>query len=366
MLDLQKSLGVMATAVAALGACSADESGSAPGGGTGGLPVDGAGGGLANTGGGVGIGGGGPGTGGGSPGTGPCVPGTAYPVPAPLGDPTAVYQGTGNGLFEGPVWVAGAVFLSDMTFLGTGDPPPAVIHRYDAVNGGAVWLSETGSNGMAVRPDGFIVAATHLPQDLTLFDVNTTGRQALNLTYNGAHFNSPNDVTVRADGNTYFTDPDWQLGTRTSETGITGVYRVAPDGVTVALVDGTLDNPNGIALSPDGSVLYVGDYNFGGTNGRIGTYPVAADGSTGPQAEFAAGLEGPDGMTIDCAGNLYATQNGPGTITIYDPSGAVVTTIQVAASLTNLAFGGPGGTTLYATAFKTLYSIPMNVPGNPY
>ncbi len=362
MLDLRISLGVLSTAVGALCACSADGNGTT--GGTGGLPVNGTGGGTVGLGGGIGTGGGGPGSGGNSA-TGPCVPGTAYPVPAAIGNPTIVYQGGGNGLFEGTVWVAGAIFLSDMTF-GTGGPPPSTIHRYDPIAGGAVWLSDTGSNGMAVRPDGFIVAAAHVPQGLTLFDVNTGGRQALNITYNGAHFNSPNDVTVRSDGNTYFTDPDWQLGGRTNETGMTGVYRVAPDRVTVTLVDGSLDNPNGIALSPDGSVLYVGDYNFGGANGRIGTYPVAADGSTGTRAEFAAGLESPDGVTIDCAGNLYVCEHELGTVTIFAPTGAVVGTITVAAYLTNLAFGGADGTTLYATAFKALYSIPMNIPGNPY
>ena len=146
---------------------------------------------------------------------------------------------------------------------------------------------------------------------------------------------------------------------------MTGVYRVPPDGQAI-LVDGALDKPNGIALSPDGTVLYVADYNGGGANGRVGQYPVNPDGSTGARSDFAAGVSVPDGMAVDCAGNLYATAHEAGQIFVYAPTGTKTTTISVAPSLTNVAFGGADGMTLYATAGKGLYAIQMNLPGYPY
>jgi len=347
-------------ALTALG-CSPDASGSgSPGSATGGT--------------GAGTGGGSFGLGGNPAGAippsgSPCVAGTPYGAPTALSSPQVVHQGTGSGLFEGPVWVAalGTLYLSDMTFGGAG-PPPSVIHQYAPAAGtGAVFIEGTGSNGLALGVDGVLVGACHEPQGLTLFDPTTTGRQALPITYLGAHFNSPNDLTIRSDGNTYFTDPDWQLGGRVNETGMTGVYRLAPDRVTVVLVDGTLDRPNGIALSPDGGVLYVSDYNGGGSNGRIGAYPVAADGSTGPRVDFVLpAIPGPDGMTVDCAGNVYACAHDGGVVMVYSPAGTLLDSIVVAASLTNVAFGGPNASTLYATAGKAVYAIPMSVPGLAY
>lgn len=75
-------------------------------------------------------------------------------------------------------------------------------------------------------------------------------REDLRLRYRGQRFNSPNDLAVRSDGSIYFTDPDYAIGPRISETRIYGVYRVSPRG-RVSLVDGRVNRPNGIALSPD-------------------------------------------------------------------------------------------------------------------
>ncbi len=298
---------------------------------------------------------------------GPCVVGAQYARPAPQGDPQLVYQGSGKGLFEGPVWVAATagLYFSEMTF--SDSPPPSAIHKFSPADGStSPFVEDSGTNGLALRRDGRILGATHQPQGLAVFDPSTAERQPVAITYQGKHFNSPNDLTLRADGNVYFTDPDWQLGKRKSETGKTGVYRLLPDGSTVALVDDTLDKPNGIALSPDGNTLYVADFNGGGDQGRVGTYPVAADGATGTRSEFAAGVAVPDGMTVDCAGNLYTTSHEGGVIGIYSPAGMQLGTIKVATSLTNVAFGGADGKTLYATAGKALYAIPMNLPGYPY
>jgi gluconolactonase len=159
-------------------------------------------------------------------------------------------------------------------------------------------------------------------------------------------------------GTIYFTDPDWQAGGRPGP-GFTGVYYLPPGGAAL-LIDASLDNPNGIALAPDGTALYVGD-----SSGTVSAYPVNPDGSTGSRSDFATVTE-PDGMAVDCAGNLYVTSHAAGTIHVFAPGGAPLGQIAVATSLTNLAFGGADRRTLSATAGKALYAIQMNLPGYPY
>jgi gluconolactonase len=175
--------------------------------------------------------------------------------------------------------------------------------------------------------------------------------------YDGKKFNSPNDLVLRSDGTIYFTDPDYQLGNRTSETGKKGVYRVSPSG-TVSVVDDTFGEPNGITLSPDETVLYVADY----ARNAIRTFSVAADGGTSGRKEFAT-VSSPDGFAVDCLGNLYVASGSPGTIEVYSPAGGKLGSVTVAASTSNAAFGGVDGKTLYITAGKALYSLDMNLPG---
>jgi gluconolactonase len=192
----------------------------------------------------------------------------------------------GRHFLEGPVWVAepGHLLVSDMAApAGPQRVQPSTILRYTP---GATTvetaIADSGSNGLALSPDGqSIVAATHDRRSLSRYRLADASRETVAADYLGAAFNSPNDVTVRSDGVAYFTDPNFQRGTRPDAMqGRTSVFRVA-DG-TVSLVDDALRQPNGIALSPDGGTLYVGAY---GEN-RIYRYPVYADGSTGARTLF--------------------------------------------------------------------------------
>jgi gluconolactonase len=279
------------------------------------------------------------------------------PLP-PAGSRTATPIEGGFDFLEGPVWVAaqGALFFSDMHMGGAGWPPSTIVRFTPPDQFQDFVTDDVGSNGIALTLEGDLLVATHDMQTLSIFDATNAQRTTLALTYMGDHFNSPNDLTVRADGTIYFTDPDWQLGGRTSETEITGVYRVPPGGAPV-LVDGTLDKPNGIALSPDQQTLYV---TSAGQN--LMAYPIAADGSTGAGTVLAS-PGGSDGMAVDCAGNLYVTA---GSVRVFNPQGSELGAITVAESPANVAFGGSDRRTLYITARTGLYSIQLNVPGYPY
>jgi gluconolactonase len=288
-----------------------------------------------------------------------CPTGASYASPLPNNLQASLVQG-GFGFIEGPLWLAsrGVLLFSDMDFATSSGPmgPNSQIRRFTPPNSFDVFVASSGSNGLALANDGRVLAATHDLQTLSYFDPATGAREPRELRYQGKSFNSPNDLAVRSDGNVYFSDPNWQLGSRTSQVGMLGVYRVAPDGA-VSLIDGTLGQPNGVALSPDERTLYVGSQGS-----EIYKFPLAADGSAGTRSTFAT-PGGSDGLGIDCAGNLYVASGG---IQVFSPAGQKLGQISVPENPSNVAFGGPERKTLYITAGKGLYQIQLNVPGRAY
>lgn len=292
-----------------------------------------------------------------------CGDRTSWPNPLPpVGMRDATVLKSGFGFVEGPVWFSGLGLLlfSDMDF-GGGDSqgPPAQIRRllpptFD------VFKASSGSNGLARWSEGTVLAATHDTRSLSFFDAQSGARSNIAVTYQGKKLNSPNDLTVREDGMVYFTDPNYQLGSRSSETK-TAVYRVkltrSSTTASAILIDDTLNQPNGIALSPDQKTLYVGS-----AGNDIFKFDVADDGSVSGKTVFAS-PGASDGLTVDCAGNLYVTS---GTVEVFAPNGDKLGEIAVGDNPSNVAFGGDEGKTLYITAQDTLYSITLNVSGFPY
>lgn len=263
---------------------------------------------------------------------------------------------TEPGLYEGPVWIADALYFSDFSFA---KGFPSRVRRLGPDGKVTTVLEDAGSNGLAVDADGALVAATHKYKALSRYDVKTGKRSTIAGRYRGQVFNSPNDIAIAADGTLYFTDPDYQKAAAPGGQPVTGIYRVAPDG-KVTLVDGTRRNPNGIALSLDGATLYVvaGD-------GAVRAYPVT-NGVPGAGRDFVTGIENGDGMTLDCHGNLYVTEHGAQRVRVFSPQGRELATIRVDANVTNVAFGGADGKTLYVTGAGAVWQARLDVSGLPY
>ena len=107
---------------------------------------------------------------------------------------------------------------------------------------GRLLLCEGGANRVTrVEPDGSITAVAN--------------------SYQGQRLNRPNDVVAKSDGSIYFTDPGAPDPNLTLD--FSGVYRVSPDLGTVTLLVRDLAFPNGLAFSPDESILYIDDYRKG-------------------------------------------------------------------------------------------------------
>ncbi|GAA1314012.1 SMP-30/gluconolactonase/LRE family protein [Saccharothrix xinjiangensis] len=297
----------------------------------------------------------------------PCTPGATYGPPLPTRAVTSQLVRGGFNFLEGPTWDqrTGTLLLSNMQNpTGPQGVQPSAVLRFTPPATFETFIAGSGSNGLAVTPDGTrLLAATHDNRTVSSYSLADRGRTTVAAAdHLGRAFNSPNDLTTGQDGTTYFTDPNFQRGNRADEQGgRTGVFRVR-DGV-VHLVDDTLSQPNGVVLAPDGTTLYVGGSN------SIVKYAVAPDGSTGGRTAFA-GIRTPDGATVDCAGNLYWASYDEGLVHVFSPSGTRLGTISAGRNTTNAAFGGPDGRTLYITSGVPggfgLYQVRLNVPGNPY
>lgn len=197
--------------------------------------------------------------------------------------------------------------------------------------------------------------------------------------YEGKRYNSPNDICVDGRGRIYFTDP--RYGDRSDmEMSIEGVYRIDPDGqVTRILEQPVIQRPNGIAVTQDCNTLYVVDScPLQGGNRKIWGFDLNPSGEPGNQRliyDFAPGRGG-DGMRLDVQGNLYIaagirkprspheTTDVPPGVYVVSPQGALLGRIPIDEDvISNLAFGGPDGKTLYVTAGKTLFKTRVKIAG---
>ncbi|HEX8403411.1 MAG TPA: SMP-30/gluconolactonase/LRE family protein [Duganella sp.] len=283
---------------------------------------------------------------------------------APSGEMTAQRIDAANptrsepGLYEGPVWIKDALYFSDFTF---GPGFPSRIQKLDANGKVSTFIADSGSNGLAVDANGNILAATHKFKSVSRYTPDGK-RTDVVAKYNGNVFNSPNDMALAADGTLYFSDPAFQRDAAPGGQDKTRVYRVAADG-KVTVVDDTLTNPNGVSLSPAGDVLYVN--GMVGEKGVLRAYPIVG-GKPQRGRDLVNGLGVPDGMAVDCLGNVYVTEHTDKRVRVFTPQGKHIATIKVDANVTNAAFGGADGKTLFITGAGAVWKIALEVNGLPY
>jgi gluconolactonase len=265
------------------------------------------------------------------------------PHPALSASSPGVEKFAGNFSFvEGPVWSKdGALIFSDMynsriMKLATGQDRGIYRKYTNATNGNSM---DVQGRLYSCERDGRRVVRLEKDGSLT----------AIAGEWQGKRINSPNDVVVRRDGQVYFTDPASPGVLEAQELGFNGVYHVTPAG-KISLV-AKMTRPNGVAVTPDGRILYVADTN----EKKIMAYDLDADGNSSNGRVFISGIDGgPDGLRVAANGNLYIACRG---IAIYTPAGKFVKMIEFPETPANCSFGGADLRTLYVTARTSVYKV---------
>ncbi len=275
---------------------------------------------------------------------------------------------------EGPLWVenGGYVLFTDV--------PENKIFKWKEGEGISLYLSpsgftgvktdspEPGANGLTLNPSGQLVMCQHSDRRVAIMDAPLENPASKFTTkadkWNGKRLNSPNDLVIDKNGNLYFTDPPYGLKGHAEsplkEIPFQGVYRVATDG-KVVLLDSSLSRPNGIALSPDGAMLFVA--NSDPERAIWMAYDVQPDGGvangrlikdvTEMVSDSLKGL--PDGMKVRGDGTIFAT--GPGGVLVFKMDGTMLGRINPGEATANCAFGSDGY--LYITSDMYLCRVKL-------
>lgn len=261
---------------------------------------------------------------------------------------------SGHMFTEGPLW-------SPEGYLLYSDIPANTIFRWKEGEGSMPFISPSGSsNGLAFDGMGRLLAGEHGNRRVSRRNIDSEMVETVADAFMGLPLNSPNDVVWRSDGTIYFTDPPYGIQPNQQELPFQGVFRVDPQGA-LHLVADDFERPNGLALSPDESLLYVDDTAVE----HVRVFDVAADGSTsggGVFVDLKSDLQGdPDGMAVDEFGDIYVT--GGGGVRVVTPAGVVIGTIPVPESATNCKFGDDDGMALFITAPPRVYRVRLKVAG---
>jgi len=285
---------------------------------------------------------------------------------------------------EGPTWLKGKLYFSDMWFKNaaagdwTGSPARSRLIAMEPDGKFRVLESGMQSNGTIATRTGNLVVCDMFGHRVVEVDP-ATGRvlRVLLDKINGKPIDGPNDLVMDANGGLYITDPQFTPEANKSQPG-KQVYHLGADGTArVVIGPGEYAMPNGVELSPDGKTLYVNNTWLQPGENFVWAYDVPADGSLWNKRQFAMVslkpevLEAPkpadrfdsgaDGTAVDADGRYYvATRTG---VQIFLPDGTAAGTIWVPQYPVSITFGGPNNDVLYMVGESSVWSIQTRVRG---
>lgn len=261
---------------------------------------------------------------------------------------------------EGPVWLP-----KEKTLLFT-DVPENKIYQWNDLKGLSLYLEPSGytgpeiepwtkggkgANGLSLNPEENLILCQQgdrvISKLVSLTDSLNPVFEPFITNYQGKKFNSPNDLTFDLQGNIYFTDPSYGLKNEKSDIGFNGVYFYNNKTKKVILLDKTIKNPNGVAVSHNNKTLYIGDSSIDFP--KIFSYDILSEGKVANRKllfdatklrEASISKQCPDGIKLDKHGNLFFA--GPDGVLVITPEGKHLGTIRTDKSVGNCEFTDDG------------------------
>jgi len=278
-------------------------------------------------------------------------------------------------LYSGCRWAEGPAWFAAGRYLVWSDIPNDRMLRWDETDGSVSVFRQPSlnSNGNTVDGQGRLITCEHRSRCVSRTDFDGS-RTVLADRFDGKRLNSPNDAVVKSDGSVWFTDPsygidsDYEGDTAPSEIGACNVYRIDPSSGRVGIVASDFVQPNGLAFSPDESLLYVADsgvtHQADGPH-HVRRFTVSADGAslTGGEVFATCPMGLYDGFRVDVRGNLWLSA-GDG-VHCHADDGSLLGKVLIPETVANVCFGGPKRNRLFICASTSLYSVFLNTQGAP-
>ena len=271
-------------------------------------------------------------------------------------------------------WTEGPVWFGDARALIWSDIPNNRLLRWDEEIGAvSVYRKPSGyANGNTRDRQGRLVSCEHGGRRISRTEHD--GRVVtLADSFGGKRLNSPNDLVCKSDGSVWFTDPTfgilgWYEGSKAEPALPMNVYRWDPSGTLEVVAEG-INQPNGLAFSPDESTLYIVESRA--TPRKILACEVIGGRALGARRVLIeAGPGTPDGFRVDTDGNLWCGwgmgEAGLDGVHVFNPAGKPIGRIDLPERCSNVCFGGLERNRLFMTASTGVYALYVNSQGLPY
>lgn len=232
------------------------------------------------------------------------------------------------------------------------------------------------ANGMTADLEGRLVVCEQGtlsdPARVSRLNLLDGGVTTVTDQWRGLRYNSPNDVVVKSDRTIWFTDPSYGALQGFKPAPMVGdyVYRHDPETGETTVVADSFNKPNGLAFSPDESILYIND--SGAIQGpgsydvklphHIRAFDVVDGRNLAHDRLFAVVTPGiPDGLKTDVDGRVYSSSASG--VQVFSPTGRLLGEI-LAPGVANFTFGGSTHQTLFILADTVIWAVELDVAGS--
>jgi gluconolactonase len=278
-------------------------------------------------------------------------------------------------LATGCRWAEGPVWFGDSRSLVWSDIPNNRMLRWDEENGAvSTFRKPSGyANGNTRDRQGRLVTCEHGGRRVSRTELDGNVVTLVD-SFENKKLNSPNDVVCKSDGSIWFTDPTfgilgWYEGAKAEPELPMNVYRWDPSGKVSVVAEG-INQPNGLAFSPDEKILYI--VQSRSVPREILSFEVTKENTLkNSRVLISAGPKGtPDGFRLDVDGNLWCGwgmgEAGLDGVHVFNPAGKLIGRIDLPERCANVCFGGVHRNRLFMAASTSLYALYVNAHGLPY